>query len=66
MEKLMTTGQVMAYIGLHNPRGVSVWCARRGIKAVSRQPGHKGQNQYLRYDIERGKAKMIGQGKRPA
>jgi hypothetical protein len=52
---LMTTKEVMAYIGLHNPRGVSVWCSRRGIQKFDREPGHKGQNRYRRVDIERGK-----------
>lgn len=53
-EDLMTTTQVMKAIDYHNPRGVMVWCARRGIKPVSRQPGLKGQNMYLRSDVERG------------
>jgi hypothetical protein len=55
----MTTTQVMNYVGLHNRRGVSVWCARRGISAVDRGPGNKGENRYLRSDIERGRQKQL-------
>lgn len=51
-EDLMTTSQVMRYIGYDNPRGVVVWLARRGIEPVGRQPGNKGENLYLRSKIE--------------
>lgn len=51
-EELMTTIEVMEYIGYRNLRGVAVWCNRRGIHPVSRQPGRKGENLYLRSQVE--------------
>lgn len=63
-EDLMTTSQVMRYIGYDNPRGVVVWLARRGIEPISRQPGRKGENLYLRSKIVEGKESMPGRGER--
>lgn len=61
-DEVMTTDEVMAYLNYTNPRGVSAWCGRYGVKPIYKLPGHKGKNVYARKAIEAGKKRMTGQG----
>ena len=42
----MTTGEVADYLGLSGLASARGWLHRHGIRAVSRQPGPRGQNLY--------------------
>jgi hypothetical protein len=62
-EALMTTLDVAAYLGYSNPRGVSTWAKRYGVKPKYRKAGRKGSvNMYIRREVEEGKKRMLGQG----
>lgn len=59
----MTTSEVARFVGASSSRSANTWLRRCGIVAISRQPGPKGENIYLREDIEQAKNNMPGQGK---
>lgn len=62
-EALMTTLDVADYLGYSNPRGVSTWAKRYGVKPRHRKAGRKGSvNMYVRREVEEGKKRMLGQG----
>jgi hypothetical protein len=62
-EALMTTLDVATYLGYSNPRGVSTWAKRYGVKPKYRKAGRKGSvNMYVRREVEEGKRRMLGQG----
>lgn len=58
----MTTIEVAARLGYANPNAVHVWTRRVGVKALYKEPGHKGLNVYLVADIEAGIGRMRGRG----
>lgn len=60
--RTLRTSEVAQKLGFTNPNTVSSWAKRCGVKALYKEPGHKGQNVYLEEDIEAGLARMPGRG----
>jgi len=60
----LTTSQVRVLIGYSSNRGVSAWCGRYGVHAVTRDPGPGGENRYRFADVRAGLRQMRGRGYR--
>lgn len=62
-EPLMSTYELAEYLGYSNPKGVSTWAKRYGVKPKYRKAGRKGSvNMYVRREVEEGRKRMLGQG----
>lgn len=62
-DALVTTTEVMWFIGYRSLRGAASWCRKWGVHAQSRAPGIHGDNMYRAGDVAAAKKRHDAHGR---